>query len=125
MLRMLVTMGGAFWPPGATNVNAFESIAVLPPAVTTTSPAPAVERAPTTAVIVVDPCTTTFVAGTPPMVTVASAVNSVPIRVTGVPPVVLPVTGAIDVTFSVGNGAAGLVPHATLPSSARKETTRR
>src|SRR5580765_6626671 len=96
-LRMLPTTGGAFVPPGATNVNAFGSVAVLPPLATTTSPAPAAPCAADTAVIIVVPWTTIPVAATPPIVTVASLPNSVPAIVTGVPPVVLPDAGVIDV----------------------------
>ena len=63
--------------------------------------APAVLRAPMTAVSDVLPDTTTLVAATPPMVTVASLEKPVPVIVTLLPPVVLPLAGEMADTFTV------------------------
>jgi hypothetical protein len=65
--------------------------------VTTTLAAPAA-WAGVVAVIEVLPTTTTFVAETPPMVTVAPETNPVPLIVTEVPPAVVPEFGDMDVT---------------------------
>ena len=84
---MFVTTGGWFAPLGATNVNAFESVAECPPDVTTTSAVPAPVFAPTTPVNAVEPWRTTLVAGTPPTVTVVPVAKLVPSIVMLVPPV--------------------------------------
>jgi hypothetical protein len=87
---MLVTTGGWLLPLGATNVNALERVAVRPPDVTTTSAAPALVLAPSTAVNTVGLWSATLVATTPPMMTVASDEKFAPLIVRFVPPVVLP-----------------------------------
>jgi hypothetical protein len=109
MLRTALITGGRFAPLGETNANPFGSVAVRPTDVTTTSAAPGVGRAPTTAVSLVEPWSATFVAGTPPIMTVMSLANSAPVMVTVVPPVVLPTVGEIAVMPKViGGGAVGL-----------------
>src|SRR4051812_6392200 len=100
MLRKLPMTGGRFAPLGATNMKPLVSVDVLPPEVTATSAEPTVARGAVTAMIAVLPDTVTAVAGTPPMLTIASLPNPVPVMVTGFPPVVLAVDGEIDTTFS-------------------------
>src|SRR6266511_1900791 len=112
MLRILVRTGGWFVPEGATNANPSGSAAMRPPEVTTTSAVPGFGRAPMTAVRLVAPWKTTFVATTPPTATAASLVNSVPVIVTSVPPVVLPTVGEIDEMASDGDGGAVGLEHA-------------
>jgi len=91
--------GARFDPLGATNVNPFVRLDVLPPEVTATSAAPGVVRAPVNAVSEVALATTTLVAATPPIVTVASPAKPLPLIVTLLPPAVLPVDGETEVTF--------------------------
>src|SRR5665647_1865478 len=77
--------------------------------VTITSTAPAA-WAGVVALTVDASSTTTFVAGAPPIVTVAPAANLWPVIVTAVPPNVVPVEGLMDLTagpVGVGVGAAG------------------
>jgi hypothetical protein len=100
-LRKLLMTGGRLAPLGATKVKPLARLDVFPPDVTLTSPAPAVVRALVTAVIDVLPDTTTFVAATPPMVTEASLPKPLPLMVTRLPPVVLPVDGETEETFKV------------------------
>ena len=107
LLKLAIT-GARFDPLGATNVNPFARLDVLPPEVTVTSAAPGVVRAPVTAVIDVAPDTMTLVAGTPPIITVASPAKPLPLTVTALPPVVLPVDGETEETFrSVDVGPDG------------------
>ena len=115
MLRKALMTGARFAPLGATKVNALASVLVLPLVVTATSAAPAVVRSPVTAVMEVLPDTTTPVAGTPPIDTVASLAKPVPLMVMLLPPVVLPLVGETDVTFGAELvGPEGLSePHAT------------
>jgi len=117
--------GGRFVPLGATKLNPFGRLAVLPPEVTVTSAAPAALRTPVTAVIDVEPDTTTFVAATPPIITVASAAKPLPVIVTALPPVVLPVAGEMDETLRVVDvGLDGESdPHAM--TSSEKATVKR
>ena len=69
--------------------------------VTTTFTAPAA-CAGVVAVIDVALTTTTPVAGVPPRLTVAPATKPVPVIVTGVPPAVGPLVGAIVLTVGAG-----------------------
>ncbi len=69
--------------------------------VTTTLTAPEVCAA-VVAVIEVLLTTVTPVAAVPPRLTVAPERNPVPVIVMGVPPVVVPLLGAIDVTVGAG-----------------------
>src|SRR3954454_17254959 len=98
MLRMLVTTGALFAPDGATKVKAAASDAVRPPEETTTSAGPGAGCSPVVALI--SPLLTITVAdaATPPIVTVASGAKSAPLMITGVPPVLLPDCGEMDVT---------------------------
>jgi hypothetical protein len=116
MLRNALIAGARFAPLGATKVKPFDNVLVLPPVVTVTSAAPAVARTPVTAVIDVVPDTTTPVAGTPPIETVASLAKPVPLMVTLFPPVVLPLVGDTDDTFGAELvGPEGLsLPQATM-----------
>ena len=73
--------------------------------------------------------TTTLVAATPAMVTVAPAVKPAPVTVIGVPPCVEPADGEIPVTCTVtgggagGPGAAGDPPHEAATSIAPSAVT--
>ena len=83
---------------GATNVKPFGRLAIWPSRlVTTTVTAPAL-CAGVVSVIEVALTTITFVAATPPTVTVAPAVKSVPVSVTAVPPAAGPDAGLTVVT---------------------------
>ncbi len=88
--------------------------------VTTTSAAPAVWEG-VVAVIDVLPTTTTFVAATPPMVTVAPETNPVPPIVTDVPPAVVPELGEMVVT--VGAALLYVYPLARVPLFASRFVT--
>ncbi len=81
-------------------------IAVLLKDVTATSARPAA-RWPVVAVIEDVLTTATFVVGTPPIVTTASAAKFVPEMVTVVPPNVLPLVGEIDVATILLEGVVG------------------
>src|SRR5690242_15755337 len=121
---MPVMEGGALVDAaGAVNVYAFGSDAARPLTVTMTSAAPAACW-PVWAVIVVGFVTCTLVAATPPMVTVAPAAKLRPTIVTAVPPSVVPLGGAIEVTagaVSPGVGPFGpLSPHE--PSATAAQT---
>src|SRR4051812_22736414 len=110
MLRKLTIAGGRLEPLGATSRKPPDSVDVIAPEVTETSAGPAVGRAPVTAVIDVLPDTTMLVAGTPPMLTVASLAKPVPVIVIGFPPVVLPLAGEIADTRGVpGVGPGGVL----------------
>src|SRR5205085_2574406 len=117
LLKLPMT-GARFDPLGATNVKPLVRLDVLPPDVTATSAAPGVARAGIEAVSDVAPDTTTLVAATPPIVTVASAPKPLPLMVTAFPPVVLPLDGDTEETFrSVPVGPDGeSSPHATTNS---------
>jgi len=80
---------------GAKYVNALASVAVPPIVVTPTVLGPTVPIG-VTAVIVVGSSTTTFVAATPPTVTLSAPVRNVPLIVIGVPPLVDPTLGLTD-----------------------------
>ena len=97
---------------GATYVNPFVSDPLcVSGLVTLTVVAPAA-CGPVRAVIDVALTTVTFVAATPPMVTVAPATNRVPVMVTFVPPFTPPTLGAMAVT--VGACAAVTVKFVAL-----------
>jgi hypothetical protein len=83
--------------------------------VTTTSPAPALDFAPTTAVKTEELCRATFVAATPPTVTVASLAKFAPLIEMFVPPVVLPCDGDIELTPSTFDGVVGDFEHELTP----------
>jgi hypothetical protein len=86
--------------------------------VTATSATP-VLRDPVTAVSELALTKVTFLASTPPMVTVAVASNRCPLIVTVVPPIDGPLFGLIDETtgpVAGGLGAVGLPPHAAASS---------
>jgi len=102
-------------PLGATNVNALASVTECPPDVTTTSPAPGLVAAPTTAVKTEELCMATSVAATPPTVTVASLAKFAPLIEMLVPPVVLPCDGEIELTPSAVDGAVGDFEHELTP----------
>jgi hypothetical protein len=102
-------------PLGATNVNALASVTDCLPDVTTTSPTPGLETAPTTAVKTEELCSATLVAATPPTVTVTPLSKFAPLIEMFVPPVVLPRAGDIELTPSAVDGAIGDFEHELTP----------
>ena len=101
----LVIVGTVLAPPeGDSNVKPAASVAVMPSVVTTMSEPP-MACCGVVAVIVVELATATFVAASPPTVTVAVVPKPAPEIVTLVPPKLEPFAGATDVrrrTRSVG-----------------------
>ena len=102
-------------PLGATNVNARASVTERPPDATTTSPAPGLVAAPTTAVNTEELCMATSVAAIPPTVTVASLAKFAPLIEMLVPPVVLPCDGEMELTPRAVDGAVGDFEHELTP----------
>ena len=73
-------------------------VALVPPAVVTVTYTVPADSAGDVATIDVDELTVVAVAVTAPNITVAPEVKLVPVMVTEVPPLVLPLVGDIDVT---------------------------
>jgi hypothetical protein len=86
---------------GTTNVNALGKLAVPPAVVTATSCAPSVPAG-VTAVMLVEKTTFTFVAATPPTVTLLAPFKFVPVMVIAVPPRVVPDDGLTPEIVGVG-----------------------
>jgi len=103
-------------------VNPRARVAVRPPDVTTTSTAPDALDAGVDAAIAWLPCTATTDAAVPPIVTVMSLENPLPLIDTAVPPLVLPALGEIaEIDSPVGVGAVG--ESAQPPAASTRATT--